>query len=82
MSLAETLKHQLIDYETTLCIVYQPQEVSWVSGVTRRPLAFGSKDKTLFHGYDSDEIHEAEMKRPKIYDWEEDEYVPENSHVL
>ena len=77
VSLAETLKHQLIDYETTLCIVYQPQEVSRVSGLTGRPLASGAGDKTLFHGYDSDEIHEAEMKRPKIYDSEEDEYVPE-----
>ena len=42
VSLAETLKHQLIDYETTLCIVYQPQEVSRVSGLTGRPLASGA----------------------------------------
>jgi len=34
-SLAETLKYQLIDYETTLNIVYQPQAVFRVRGVTR-----------------------------------------------
>ena len=56
MSLAETLKHQSIDSETTLSIVYQPQAVSRVNGGTGRPLASGSGDKTLFHGYDSDEI--------------------------
>ena len=55
----------------TICIVYQPHEGARVSGVTGRHLASGSGDKTLFHGYDSDEIHEAEKKRPKIYDSEE-----------
>ena len=65
-SLAETMKHQLIDYETTLSIVYQPQAVSRVGGVTGRPLASGSRDETFFHGYDSDEILEAVMKKPRI----------------
>merc|ERR1719232_1080874 len=32
---AETLKYQLIDYESTLSIVYQPQAVFRVRGVTR-----------------------------------------------
>ena len=35
LSLAETLKFQLIDYESTLSIVYQPQAVFRVRGVTR-----------------------------------------------
>ena len=35
VSLAETLKFQLIDYESTLSIVYQPQAVFRVRGVTR-----------------------------------------------
>ena len=61
------LKHQSIDSETMLSIDYQPQAVSRVSGGTGRPLASGSGDKTLFHGYDSDEIQEAVMKRPRIY---------------
>jgi len=34
-TLAETLKYQIIDYETTLSIVYQPQAVFRVRGVTR-----------------------------------------------
>ena len=40
-------------------------------------LASGSGDKTLFHGYDSDEIKEAELNRPRIYDSEEENFVPE-----
>ena len=71
------LKHQSIDSETTLSIDYQPQAVSRVSGGTGKPLASGSGDKTLFHGYDSDEIQEAVMKRPRIYESEEDEFIPE-----
>lgn len=35
VSLAETLKYQLIDYESTLSVVYQPQAVFRVRGVTR-----------------------------------------------
>ena len=77
VSLEETLKHQSIDSETTLSIDYQPQAVSRVSGGTGKPLASGSGDKTLFHGYDSDEIQEAVMKRPRIYESEEDELIPE-----
>ena len=71
------LKHQSIDSETTLSIDHQPQEVSRVSGGTGKPLASESGDKTLFHGYDSDEIQEAVMKRPRIYESEEDEFIPE-----
>ena len=70
------LKHQSIDSETTLSIDYQPQAVSRVSGGTGKPLASESGDKTLFHGYDSDEIQEAVMKRPRIYESEEDEFIP------
>ena len=35
INLAETLKYQLIDYESTLQIVYQPQAVFRVRGVSR-----------------------------------------------
>ena len=35
VSLAETLKYQLVDYEATVSIVYQPQAVFRVRGVTR-----------------------------------------------
>ena len=35
VTLAETLKYQLIDYESTISIVYQPQAVFRVRGVTR-----------------------------------------------
>lgn len=34
-NLAETLKYQIVDYEATLSIVYQPQAVFRVRGVTR-----------------------------------------------
>ena len=34
-SLSSTLKHMIVDYEKTLNIIYQPQAVFRVRGVTR-----------------------------------------------
>ena len=77
VSLAETLKYQLIDYEATLSIVYKSQAST--STINNNVAFIPDLNKSVedFHGFDSSEIQEVQKNRPRIYDSEEENFVPD-----